>query len=1038
MIDVSKKFVNSSQHAILTSGAQAAEAITIQNPDYQGVNGSESTTLTGASAYMKIVANSIAGTGYSGMGSGNPLNDLLAAYQKGSWPAPDSTGAVSTDGRPMIKHGNVTYIFDPTVPSLGARAVALDADLEEAERSFYLERGILLNKSISDPVLLNGFDIDFPDTWVNNKFTSTQTYYPDVPQTANGKYVETKLITAAKQKAYICTALMELLLILVDKIGINGGFGTARAVLPSTADPASGFVGQSFAGETGQSGSISDHVFGRAFDITHIGVSAESIEAISTTDIKYETQLDLLFQALNIVPMSLLPDLIVVHPEVGRKMGVAEGLEGLDNAIKVKYPNLKYVNFHMNDNHKDHIHLSFGAQRAGKYMGSDGLILSTTAGGNETGSDDPDVLAALKSGKAKSISNYKASTTETISLTEAFAILTEKFFSHEAAAIMCAVMGRESRLNPGSFNGVCKSNADGTWGGDYSIGMFQFNLIPYIKKGRESARIKIIYDGQKILDKPKEYQASHLAYTPGADQNWTSTKIGNKMVELQNTGKAFTSDLLWYPINQIGLIAYSKFGYNNSAINDSEGFFHWGDYSDRSDCGFIFGTKFQDAVSVYLTTGKDIAVLQDWVRKKLPKKNPKTKDYIEQWMSGSVFRSKPKNGSLLRETVPIKYVAAGSQGSTTTGRVVKKIEKNIAIIGDYLIEETSELLNTKIANTPWKNITVDGKRGRPLAVAPGAGQTIKNLKKVIEELNASESKPDAFIISCGNTDVFLYANAASYKSAIESVMATVGAKPTYWFKIYNSSTPQDVTRSILFNQQLEEVAKVNKNLLVNTVIEWDDNVIANPSFLTTTGRSLSETGKQTFSSLVEQAANNLAAKVVPGSYAFSSDPEAVPTFGPTDIEAAAIWLRENRMDDWETKFNDTFGCEAFASRLASGLGILGATKNYSIFTEEWEKTVPTTLASNPSAQAHYDLVKNKKRFNKATSTRGKNPPAGYLVFWTGGTGENANLGHIGISIGNGLYVDQNSETPAKIIGSTAAGAFPGINYKYVGSMATWV
>jgi hypothetical protein len=986
---------------------------------------------------MKIVANSIAGTGYSGMGSGNPLNDLLAAYQNGSWPAPGSTGAVATDGRPMIKHGNVTYIFDPTVPSLGERAVALDADLEEAERSFYLERGILLNKTIADPVLLNGFDIDFPDTWVNNKFTSTQTYYPDVAQSIDGKYVQTKLITAAKQKAYVCTALIELLLILVDKIGINGGFGTARAILPDTADPASGFLGQSFAGETGQSGSISDHVFGRAFDITHIGVSAEAIEAVSTTDIKYETQLDLLFQALNVVPMSLLPDLIVVHPEVGRKMGVAEGLEGLDNAIKVKYPNLKYVNFHMNENHKDHIHLSFGAQRAGKYMGSDGLILTTTAGGDETGSDDPDVAAALQSGRAKSVSNYKSSTTETISLTEAFAILTEKFFSEEAAAIMCAVMGRESNLNPGSFNGVCNTKADGTWGGDYSIGMFQFNLIPYIKKAKESAKVKIIYDGQKILDKPKEYQASHLAYTPGADANWTSTKIGNKMVSLQNAGKAYTNDLLWYPINQIGLIAYSKFGYNNSPIDDSEGFFHWGDYSDRSNCGFIFGTKFQDAVSVYLTTGKDIALLQDWVRKKLPKKNPKTKDYIEQWMSGSVFRSKPKNGSLLKETVPIKYVAAGSQGSNTTGRVVRKIEKNIAIIGDYPIEETSELLNANILKTPWKNSLIDGKRGRAIT-ATRATQTIKNLKKTIEELNASDAVPDAYIICCGNTDAILYANPITYKAAIQSIMTVIGKKPTYWFKIYNNSTPQDVTRSILFNQQLDAVAVTNKSLLVDTVIEWDDNVIANPSFLTTTGRALSETGKQTLSSLIEQAANNLAAKVVPGSYAFSSDPDTVPTFEATEIESAAIWLRENRMDDWETKFNGTFGCEAFASRLATGLGILGATKNYAIFTEEWAKDVPTTLASNASAQAHYNLVKNKRTFNKPTSAKGKNPPAGYLVYWTGGTGELANLGHIGISIGNGLYVDQNTETPAKIIGSDTAGSFPGVNYKYVGSMATWV
>ncbi len=1038
LIDVSKKFVNSSQHAILTSGAQAAEAITISNPDYQGVNGSESTTLTGASAYMKIVANSIAGTGYSGMGSNNPLNDLLDAYKSGTWPDQTDAGAVGSSGAPMIKHGNITYIFDPTAPSLGKRAVALNSELSEEERLFYIERGTLLNRTIADPVLVNGFDIDFPDSWAGNRFTSTQTFFPDVAQSSDGRYVATNLISAAKQKAYIATSLIELLLILVDKIGINGNFGTAKAILPTTADPATGFIDLPFAGETGQSGSISDHVFGRAFDITNIGVGAESIEQVSTSDIKYETQLDVLFQALNSVPMSLLPDLIVMHPEVGRKMGVAEGLEGLDNAIKIKYPNLKYVNFHMNEHHKDHIHLSFGAERAGKYVGSDGLIMSTTAGGNETGSEDPEVIAALKSGKVKALTNYKNSPAESFSLTEMFAILTEKFFSQEAAAIMCAVMKRESNYRPGSFNGKCSFKEDGNLGGDYSIGFFQFNLVPYVKKGKESSKLKVLFDGTTMLDKPKEIQASHLAYAPGATADWTSTKIGQKMVSLQNAGKAYTDDLVWYPINQVGFVAYSKFGYNNSPINDSAGFYHWGDYSDRSDCGFIFGTKFQDAVSVYLTTGKDIALLIDWVKKQLPIKNKKTAPYIEQWMAGAVFRSKPVSGSLLKETTPIRYVAAGSSGSSSSGTVVRKIDKNLAIIGDYLVEESLEVIKTKVANTPWVNFTVEGKRGRT-GIKTRQVQTIKSVRQVIGELNAGEQKPDAYIISAGNTEAILYSNAASYKAMIQAVMTAIGKKPTYWFKIYNNTTTQDVTRSVLFNTALDEVAVVNKNVLVNSVTEWDDNVVASPSLLVPAQRSLSALGKDTFSSLIEQAANNLAATLVPGSYSYSSGSTEVPTFAKTQIAEAATWLRENRMEPWELKYNSTFGCEGFANRLASGLGILGAVQNYDIFTNEWEEEVTSTLARNDSAQSHYNLIKNKKTiFFPASTAKGKNPPAGYLVFWTGGIGDVLNLGHVGISLGNGTFIDQNGNTPANIIGSDKAGAFPGVNYKYVGSSSSWI
>jgi hypothetical protein len=1030
--------VNSTLHSVFATGAQAGESIQIANPDYQGGSG-ESPTITGAAAYLRIVSSSIAGTGYSATGSTNPLMDLLELYKKGKWVNGQTAGSVGDFGGPVIKHGDVSYIFNPTAPTLGNRPIALVAQLSEEEKAFYIERGTLLNQTISSSALIDGFDFDIPDSWSASKLSSTQTFFPDVPADENGRYLSSSIISGAKQKAFICTALIELLLALVDKMSINGGFGTHRAVITETAENTGGINLGSAEGASG-SAALSDHVFGRAFDIQSVGRTQDSSEAISTNATKYELQLDYLLEALNTLPMPLLPDLIVIHPEVARKIGVAEGLESMDTAIKVKYPNLKYVNFHTDSNHTDHIHISFSGTRAGKYIGSDGLITTTQAGDGDATEVDAGVEQALASGLIKAKTNYKNDPNGKMSLVEIYALLKEKYFSEEAAAVMCAIVGRESNQRPGSFNGKCRIDSDGTWGGDYSIGMFQLNLIAQMnRKSNSSTNSNIVYDGTKDLSPATTYKASHLAYKPGADSKWSDNKIGNKMVELQNNGKKDTNDLLWYPINQVAMMAYSKFGYNNSPINSSKGFYHWGDYGTRSDCGFIFGTEFQDAVSVYLTTGKDIAILEDWVKKNLTKHNPKTIPYIEQWLSGAKFYSKAKNGSMIQSTKSIKYIAAGSSSdSSSGGSTTRKITQNIAIIGDYMIAETSSNINQKITRTPWSSFRVEGQRGRNIT-STASTQSVKSVIDTIKNLKSEQGfSPDAYIIAAGSTSTFLTGTATSYNSQIKSLMAEIGNKPTIWFRVYNASSSTDTGRSFLFNAELEKVEAENSNLIKNTVTQWDDAVISNVAYLSSTKRGLSDLGKEAFSSLVEQAANTLAAIVSPGSYTAGGS-DTVPEFLPTEIAEAAIWLRENRMGDWIASYDDGgFGCEGFANRLASGLGILGASKNYKLFTDPWPKDIPTTLARFDSAQSHYDAIKSKRTFFNPTTPNGLNPPAGYLVFWTGGIGDNLNLGHVGISLGNGTYIDQNSGSPYNISGSSAAGGFPGRNYVYVGSSSTWV
>lgn len=706
----------------------------------------------------------------------------------------------------------------------------------------------------------------------------------------------------------------------------------------------------------------------------------------------------------------------------------------MDTSVKMKYPNLKYVNFYTDGKtHKDHIHISFAADRGGKYLGTDALTVSATA--DSTNSDSEDFTEASQQAVEKSKQNFKNKPSEKFSRFELFSVLREKFFSDEVAAIFTAVAIRESNGRPGSFNGKCKVNSSGGWGGDYSIGMFQFNLISYMKRSTNSSTdIKIYYDGTQVLTKPKEIPAAYLAYAPAEEQKWTSNRTGQKMVALQNEGKAYTSDLLWYPINQVALAAVYKFSYRASPIDDSRGFYAWGDYnnsdgSPRSDCGFIFGTKFQDAVSVYLTTGKDIAVLQEWVRKKLPDQNPRTKNYIEQWMQGAVLYAHPVNGSMVSSSKPISY-KADSAGSGSGSETIKQIDQKLLIVGDYPVEQIAEALSAKMPKTPWKNYKIEGKRGRTVTTTAQT-TTIKSLVKIIEDYKNSDFKPDAYIILCGNTNMFL--GGSGYSSLIDRVKVAVGDKKVYWFNIYNKSNESDISRSILFNLALDTARGKYSNFLSNDILDWDSSIISNPSYLSDTGRSLSETGIAYLSSLVQQAANNMAALIQPGSY--TGGTTTVPTFTSTQIVDAALWLLENRARPWSTKYG-TLGCEFFANRFSSGLGILGATKKYDIFTNDWEEDVATTLATNPSAQSHYNSIKSKATFYGPSTDKGQNPPYGYLVFWTGGKGDVLNLGHIGISVGSGNYIDQTGEV-RPISGSTGPGGYPGTDYVYVGSSSSW-
>ena len=172
------------------------------------------------------------------------------------------------------------------------------------------------------------------------------------------------------------------------------------------------------------------------------------------------------------------------------------------------------------------------------------------------------------------------------------------------------------------------------------------------------------------------------------------------------------------------------------------------------------------------------------------------------------------------------------------------------------------------------------------------------------------------------------------------------------------------------------------------------------------------------------------------------------SFTKDQIEQAADWISTNKIPQWLAKYRPdlegNFGCDRFARVLSAALGLFGSAQT-ALFTDEWttagnegEYTVPTpTLSSFPTAGEHLSNLISSSSFYGADTEFGKNPPAGYLVFWQGGAD---GYGHVGVSVGNGQYVDQHDESedsqrirPRNINSTT----FPGSKYTYAGTSSAW-
>lgn len=711
LADTSSKFVRSSLHSILAAGIQSSDSFQIANPDYQTKGDIE--ILKGDQAYLKVVSQSLVGSGYAPTSVMNPLLESV----NGKWPGNDKSQVGDSTGV-IFTHDNIRYTIDSAAPSLGEKAVALEEELSDEEKKIYLDRGALLKKFINEPALTLGFQFDIPNVLSGYSFVQTNSHYTEQHTTADTS-VQSELISSDRKLAYVSAALIECLLMLTDVskgVKVNGTFALNRAVL-SENDKTNRYSNPENGIDKNHKNSISDHVFGRAFDIKEVA----EYSSIGGSKENYAMVLDMVLQKLDAMPLPLVPDLIIIHPDVAKDKGIGEGYESIDTAIKKQYNNLRYVNFEFGPEHTNNIHISFSPQRGGRYIASTGAGWTTKDASSQAVDSNGvpiDNEAVASTAKAKAYTNYRNGG-PTIGLYELFVLLSELGpFSHEAAAILCAIAGRESGAHPDAYNGAC-SETSKSWGGDVSIGMFQYNLISLITKSNNTAKsVPIYYSGSS--NSQELIPAHRLMYTIPEASTWDPNAVAKTLVVLYNIEKnkeetkSTTDERLWYPINQIWMLM-DKWGRtdfkNVTKINTSNGFYHWGDYpkdvepeNSRSECGFIFETKFQNAVNVYLTTGKPIETLHEWVRKNLKAYNPRTVPYIEEWMQGKVFYDKKKNNTLINESssgiinyetgvVSAQGAGDGGESATFTKSQIKEAADWISVhkIPQWLAKYRSDL-----------------------------------------------------------------------------------------------------------------------------------------------------------------------------------------------------------------------------------------------------------------------------------------------------------------------------------------------------------
>lgn len=596
-----------------------------------GANGSDQPGLahTGQEAALRLATAGSLGKKYNQGIYDEITSRLNENYNSGS------TGSMD----------DVQYSVPQDTITISGLPVALFSLLTDDEKKWYKERGSkLASFGVVDDssFLTQGFSFDIPDGLTNLRYFGSM-----YPEFSNKDYnISQKIIDAKVEGAYPAACLIELLLLLVSKgYKFSGGLGADRGNNPSKMGPDNSPLSS---GTPEDKTIITDHAFGRGFDISYFVNSNEKTSAVSSSSIEYTRQLDILLGALNAVPRHLLPDQIVIgnwcSKEYLRNGSTTNSQIG---KLVEKYENLKYTTIAMDSPkssvHKSHIHISFSAYRTGRYSGEGGAIALQA----QSQSGQPTAITSRVRQKLQENNitldyqdkNYFNDESQLSDLQVFELLYSVANMIPEIAAIFTAIAYRESRWRPyaankyGFFGLLQFGTRRGQSGGDSQVDL----LIP------TKETIKFWELGFKNW-KTETYNKQKI----------TENNIDSILEQIQNTpnaGKEYYDERAWIPKNQMacfrGKIAQRNIknqltSFGSKASRALVG--PWGE--SFLTHGWIGGVSFYIASEVYKkATGEDVSKLQEWIRNNVPKdsvvwnQDPdyNNKPKIEVWMDLTLY-----------------------------------------------------------------------------------------------------------------------------------------------------------------------------------------------------------------------------------------------------------------------------------------------------------------------------------------------------------------------------------------------------------------
>ena len=599
----------SALHGILAAQADIDDEVKIADPD----DPTNSKYLTGAAARSEIMKQSIMTTGLAPGGFEATIRAMNETVVNSTTLNTNSGSFVSNEYGSTYSHSTSGYISAQNAEAFngGSRPIALEEVLTDKEKEIYQTKTSELNKKVNFQGSISTFSVDFNKNKQNQDLT---TLGFDIYQ--GGTFfggldgslipVPKQYIGAGSKTCYVSAALIELLLQLTNTIYISGGQGTDRTIVSSN-----------FGSLTAENNSVSDHSFGRGFDISVVADTVNTAVSLVSSLDAYRRGLDIFLSALQKLPRELHPDLIIVHDQLASELGILEkGLEDSNSAVRVKYKGLSpYINFACDSSHRNHIHISFSPQRSGSFL-TPSMVESL---GQNTYSS---LSASSEINFDKFKINYFDNPNEALSPDEIFNLLiTTGIYSPEVAAIFTGIAERESNFKPGQLNTNRKTK-------DFSVGLFQNNLLP------AAGGKRIFY-----LKYPNDANILGLSLAYAVEQGLSQADLENKV---NFTASRSTVDQrIFIPYNQAYMIAVTSQGevetakrLKNNTQFDIYMFYPWGDY--KGTYGFINKVKFSTISEVYIGSGKKIETLKSWIRKNF--KNNKPFPYIEDWMNGEYYQ----------------------------------------------------------------------------------------------------------------------------------------------------------------------------------------------------------------------------------------------------------------------------------------------------------------------------------------------------------------------------------------------------------------